>query len=127
MKSIKFHTAAQIVTGKMLNSDCIETFFALDCVSKVLSVFDGIQALYRYLPLQRAKEGHFLIFNRQGDPLKIAPVPGSQPPRYALWTTSLEDSHNLQSQLSVCRQISGPEALNTREKIQAFLIIRNEN
>jgi len=124
MKNIKFHTAAQIITSKMINADCIETFFALDCNSKVLGVFDGIQALYRHLPLQRAKEGHFLIFDRQGNQLMIAPVPGSQPPRYALWTTSLDDSHNLQSQLSVCRQISGPEALNTREKIQVFLMTR---
>ncbi|MFJ5425867.1 DUF1795 domain-containing protein, partial [Enterobacter sp. CER55] len=81
-----------------------------------------IQELYGHLSLQRAKEGQYLLFEKQGKPLSIAPVPGSQPLRYALWTTFADKSHHLLSQLSVCRQVSGSDPLDTADRIRKYLM-----
>lgn len=121
--SIKFHQQSEAAPSQMIPADTQDLFFALDSDSKVLTVFDTIQALYQHLPLQRAKEGQYLLFAGNGDPLKIAPIPGSNPLRYALWTMTAEAS-GLASQLAVCRQVVGPDALNTPEKIRAFLTQR---
>lgn len=124
--SIKFHQPGETAPSQMISADTQGIFFALDNDSKVLTVFDNIQALYHHLPLQRAKEGQYLLFAGNGEPLKIAPIPGSQPLRYALWTMMAEAS-GLASQLTVCREIVGPETLNTAEKISAFLAQRKVN
>lgn len=75
-----------------------------------------------HLSLQRAKEGQYLLFEKRGKPLSIAPVPDSHPLRYALWTTSSDKSHHLLSQLSVCRQVSGSDQLNTPDRIRGYLM-----
>ncbi|MBE3470279.1 DcrB-related protein [Enterobacter cloacae complex sp. P15RS] len=122
IRSIRFHKPAQTETKVMLAADSHGPFFALDSESKVLSVFENIQELYGHLSLQRAKEGQYLLFEKQGQPLSIAPVPDSQPLRYALWKTSAEETHHLISQLSVCRQISGSGQLNTLDRIREYLM-----
>ncbi|RYH35041.1 DUF1795 domain-containing protein [Enterobacter cloacae] len=122
IRSIKLHKPAQTETKVMLAADSQGPFFALDSESKVLSVFENIQKLYGHLSLQRAKEGQYLLFEKQGQPLSIAPVPDSQPLRYALWKTSAEETHQLISQLSVCRQISGSGQLNTLDRIREYLM-----
>lgn len=122
IRSIKFHKPALTETKEMLAADSLGPFFALDVESKVLSVFENIQELYGHLSLQRAKEGQYLLFEKQGKPLSIAPVPGSQPLRYALWTTFADESHHLHSQLSVCRQVSGSDQLNTPDRICGYLM-----
>ncbi|MGF6099507.1 DcrB-related protein [Enterobacter sp. A4] len=122
IRSIKFHKPAPTETREMLAANTEGPFFALDCESKVLSVFNNIQELYGHLSLQRAKEGHYLLFEKLGAPLSIAPVPGSQPLRYALWTLSAEKSRHLISQLSVCRQVSGFDDLNSPDQIRKYLM-----
>ncbi|ENB7663019.1 DcrB-related protein [Enterobacter cloacae] len=122
IRSIKFHKPAPTETRDMLEANTEGPFFALDSESKILSVFKNIQELYGHLSLQRAKEGHYLLFDKQGAPLSIAPVPGSQPLRYALWTLSAEKSHHLVSQLSVCRQVSGSDDLNSTDQIRKYLM-----
>ena len=122
IRSIKFHKPAQTETQEMLAADSQGPFFALDSESKELSVFENIQELYGHLSLQRAKEGQYLLFEKQGKPLSIAPVPDSQPLRYALWTTFADKSHHLLSQLSVCRQVSGSDQLNTPDRIRGYLM-----
>lgn len=121
MQSIKFHQAVEPRVGEMLRADNAGIFFALDGNTKVLSVFAGIQELYQHLPLQQAKEGVFLAFDQQGGPLKVAPVPDSDPVRYALWTLPGDESHHLLAHLAVCRQISGPDYLDTTDKIRRFV------
>lgn len=65
IRSIKFHKPALTETKEMLAADSLGPFFALDVESKVLSVFENIQELYGHLSLQRAKEGQYLLFEKQ--------------------------------------------------------------
>lgn len=120
--SIRFHHISREETlGEMVQADNPDIFFALDTQSRNLDVFSGVQALYQHLPLQRARDGIYLLYARDGAPLRISPVPDTQPVRYALWCVESEDSHCLEHQLSICRSVSGPRELNTLEQIQAFL------
>ncbi|UDJ84552.1 DcrB-related protein [Kosakonia oryzae] len=121
IQSIKFHRERETEPEQMLQADDQRIFFALDTETKHLSAFEGIQALYQHLPLQRAREGAFLLYAQDGQALKIAPVPGSQPVRYALWTHPEAGGHNLGQQLSICRTFAGVAGLDSAEDVRRFL------
>lgn len=119
--SIKFHRERETEPGQMLLADDQRIFFALDTETKHLTAFDGIQSLYRHLPLQRAREGVFLFYAQDGQALKIASVPGSQPVRYALWTLPEAGGHHLAQQLSACRTFEGVAGLDSLDGVRRFL------
>lgn len=120
--SIRFHhNQHEVALGDMIRADNPDLFFALDTESRSLDVFSGVQALYQSLPLQRAREGLYLLYAQDGSPLRIAPVPDTQPVRYALWSVISEPGHHLEQQLSICRTVNGPQGLASPEQIQAFL------
>ncbi|QOV70671.1 DcrB-related protein [Citrobacter sp. BDA59-3] len=120
--SIRFHHNQHEVTlGEMIRADNPDLFFALDTETCNLDVFSGVQALYRSLPLQRAREGLYLLYAQDGSPLRIAPVPDTQPIRYALWSVATVPGHHLEQQLSICRTVNGPQGLASPEQILAFL------
>lgn len=120
--SIRFHHNQHAAAlGEMIRADNPDMFFALDTENRSLDVFSGVQALYQSLPLQRAREGLYLLYAQDGSPLRIAPVPDTQPVRYALWSVLSEPGHHLEQQLSICRTVNGPHGLESPEQIQAFL------
>lgn len=120
--SIRLHHHPQeAALGEMVHADNPDVFFALDTENRSLEVFSGVQALYRNLPLQRARDGVYLLYSQQGSPLRISPVPGTQPIRYALWSFTTEDSHRLEHQLSICRSVKGTPELATLEQIKTWL------
>ena len=120
--SIRFHHHPQeAALGERVHADNPDIFFALDTENRSLEVFSGVQALYRNLPLQRARDGVYLVYSQDGSPLRISPVPDTQPIRYALWFVATEDSHRLEHQLSICRSVNGTPELATLEQIQAWL------
>lgn len=119
--SIKFHREREAEPEEMLLADDRRIFFALDTETKQLTSFDGIQSLYQHLPLQRAREGLFLIYAQDGQALRIAAVPGSEPVRYALWTLPQTGGHHLAQQLSACRTFEGVAGLDSLEGVRRFL------
>ncbi|WLI76399.1 DcrB-related protein [Kosakonia sp. H02] len=121
IQSIKFHRQSEASPEQMLPPDDPQIFFALDTETKHLNSYAGIQSLYQHLPLQRAREGVFLLYAQSGQALKIAPVPGSEPVRYALWTMRSDNGHALEQQLSVCRTYGGVEGLDTADDVRRFL------
>lgn len=119
--SIKFHREREAEPEQMLLADDQRIFFALDTETKQLTSFDGIQSLYQHLPLQRARQGLFLIYAQDGQALRIAAVPGSEPVRYALWTLPQTGGHHLAQQLSACRAFEGVAGLDSLEGVRRFL------
>ncbi len=121
IRSIKFHKPAQTNPKVMLAADSQGPFLRLIVRVKFsvsLKTFRNFMDIFRFSGRKRVN----ICFMKKGKPLSIAPVPDSQPLRYALWTTSSDKSHHLLSQLSVCRQVSGSDQLNTPDRIRGYLM-----
>lgn len=122
LKSIKFHRyGSDNFISEAVPADAQGVFFVIDTDLRQLNVFEGVHALYQHVNLQRALNGQYLFYSSNGHPLHIAAVADSDPVRYGLWTSSSEQFQHLSSLLSVCRSVSGPEALNSVDKINKFI------
>ncbi|MGD8206208.1 DcrB-related protein [Pantoea sp. FN0305] len=122
LKSIKFHRYGNSnFISEVVPANAQDVFFVIDTDLRQLSVFEGLHALYQHVNLQRALNGQYLFYSSAGHPLHIAAVADSDPVRYGLWTSSPEDFQPLSSLLPVCRSVSGPEALNSVDKINKFI------
>ncbi|NUU67682.1 DcrB-related protein [Enterobacteriaceae bacterium BIT-l23] len=122
IKSIKFHhNSDNDKPEQMISAQSLETFFVLDCASRCLESFAGLNALYQSLNLQRALNGQYLFYSQAGSPLRVSAIPDSHPTRYALWTVSSGNMASLNAQLSVCRSFLGLSQLDSEDKVRAFL------
>ncbi|QHM70498.1 DcrB-related protein [Mixta intestinalis] len=122
LKSIRFHRHDNDgFISEAVPADAQSIFFVIDTDLRQLNVFESVQALYQHVNLQRALNGQYLFYCSTGHPLHIAAVVDSEPVRYGLWTSSPENFQPLSSLLSVCRSVSGPEALNSIDKINRFI------
>lgn len=129
ISSISFNKVAPPYT-EMLPADSIGNFFVFDSDSKELSVFTAITELYQHIDLKRALNGSYLFYHTKGEPLHIAPVENSNSQeftRYALWTSSPNNTQNLESILLLCRSVKGHEELNNPERIAEYLRTNKES
>lgn len=121
INSIKFNASGNEIKSVPVPPDSSDIYFSLDNDSKILSVHETVDALYRHVDLKRALNGNYLFYDNAGNSLHIAALNSEEPLRYALWTSTGKNLSSLAQIIGAAKGIEGPQELNSQALILAFL------
>lgn len=122
--SIRFHRPASpaVCEQNEIPADSPAIYFAFDRDSRELRVFQGMDALYSAVDLERAKSGDYLFFSSDGSRLSLAPVAtDDRLTRYALWKSADQQQQSIISSLLLAKRVQGIPGLENADAIEAWI------